>query len=353
MKRPFVICFLVFVLLLLPRMADASHLVYFATATGGDKYFYMPETIKVLPDKAILAAFLREFSIPQSSLDKKLSVVVLNSETRQYKILATKSFDADGKELEESKFLQAAWQDIPARSVMEVLLNKVTEYLSNHPAPPDSDQSAKAASGSGFFIAPGIVVTNYHVISGAKTIGITYNNTIKATASVLGSDPAGDLALLKVTGLDETVKPLVLGNSAEVKEGTRIYVVGFPLSPVIGTTAKITEGLVSSITGINNDARQFQISAPVQPGNSGGPLLNERGEVLGVVSAQLGSKFAQQTGILPQNVNFAVKASNIKNLMGSLLPNENVPASHLRSTLSGPDIMEIAKKGLVYITVTR
>jgi len=208
-------------------------------------------------------------------------------------------------------------------------------------------------SGSGFFITPSVVVTSNHVISGASSIEVIYNNEIKLTAVVIGGDETKDLALLRVTGLENVVSPLALGRSDSMREGSRVYAVGFPLPMVMGMGAKLSEGIISSIGGLRGDLRMFQISTPVQPGNSGGPLLNDQAEVVGVVAGSLNGITMMKQGIIPQNVNYAVKINNICNLIDNYNLNSGLVWSLYGSSLSAADVMDIAKKGVVFITVVK
>ena len=99
-----------------------------------------------------------------------------------------------------------------------------------------------------------------------------------------------------------------VGSVRDVKEGTSVYTVGYPMPSELGSRAKISEGIVNSQTGIEDDIRMFQMSVPIQPGNSGGPLLNSQGQVVGVVTSTLNNRyFLVKKGVVPQNVNFAVK----------------------------------------------
>lgn len=208
-------------------------------------------------------------------------------------------------------------------------------------------------SGSGFFITPNVVVTSNHVISGASSIEIIYKNEIKLTAVVIGNDKTNDLALLGVVGLEDVASPLPLANSDGVREGSRVYAVGFPLPAVMGMGAKLSEGIISSNSGLRGDLRVFQISTPVQPGNSGGPLLNDQGEVVGVVTGGLNAITMMKQGILPQNVNYAVKINNICNLMDNSSLNIDLNWSLCGGNLSAADVMDIAKKAVVFIVVMK
>jgi serine protease Do len=103
-------------------------------------------------------------------------------------------------------------------------------------------------------------------------------------------------------------------------EGVGVFTVGFPQTSVQGFLPKLTKGSINSLAGIKDDPRNFQISVPIQPGNSGGPLVNEYGNVVGVVVARLNAiKLLKETGSLPQNVNYAVKSSFANSFLESLL----------------------------------
>lgn len=328
----------------LPAYGANSHMIYYGTSQSGNKYFFVADTIKVMADNTIAVASICDYSVPKNNVNKNMNILMLNQDTNQYKLVYIESFDADGKPIMMRKIPDAAWQDIKEHTMNELLLKKVTDYIRENP-PGSEKPFEKTYTGSGFFITPDIVVTNQHVIQNADQIEVTFNHEIKAKASVIAVDKINDLALLKVVGLEKDVRPLLLGNSATVREGSRIYAVGFPLSNVIGDNAKITDGMINSLTGIGGNTHQFQISAPVQHGNSGGPLLNDRAEVIGVVTALL-----NPNKIESQNVNFAMKADNIIALLSQLPYKVSLPQAHSK-VLDAPDIMETAKKGLVYIRV--
>lgn len=209
-------------------------------------------------------------------------------------------------------------------------------------------------SGSGFFITPNVVATSNHIVKGASRIEIVYNNEIRLSGVIIGRDEASDLALISVPGIESIVTPLTLANSSRMRQGSRVYAVGFPLPLIMGTEPKISEGLISGTVGLQGDLRMYQISNPIQPGNSGGPLLNEQAEVVGVVSASLNAAKMLEQGIIPQNVNFAVKSNNICNLIEycrldvsfNVLPCDD-------KILSAVDIMDIVKKAIVFITVVK
>lgn len=206
---------------------------------------------------------------------------------------------------------------------------------------------------SGFFITPNVIVTNHHVIKGASRIEIVYNNQIQISASVIGSDEVSDLALLRVQGLEGLAEALPLANSGSVRQGDRVYAVGFPLPQVMGMQAKLSEGLISATAGMRGDLRMYQISAPVQPGNSGGPLLNDRAEVVGVVAGCLDATVMMKQGIFPQNVNYAVKSDNLYGLIHTYGVEIAVAGCRNDQTLTAADVMEVAKKAIVFIMVIK
>src|SRR6185436_14312205 len=135
-------------------------------------------------------------------------------------------------------------------------------------------------------------------------------------ARLVKADPINDLALLKLAG---KFKAIPLGPSRTAKMGDSVFTVGFPNPQLQGISPKLTDGKVSSLSGAQDDVRYFQISVPVQPGNSGGALVDERGNVVGVVSAKLSARAALATsGALPENVNYAVKSSFLLGFLESV-----------------------------------
>jgi TPR repeat protein len=177
-------------------------------------------------------------------------------------------------------------------------------------------QTRPEASGSGFFItADGYLITNQHVAgNGAQIRLVTSGGLI--SAQVLKVDAANDLALLKAEG---RFAALPVAASRGVKLGGTVATVGFPNIGLQGFAPKLAKGEIASLSGAGDDARYFQISVPVQPGNSGGALVDERGNVVGVVSAKLSAVAALQTsGALPENVNYAIKSSYLLSFLESV-----------------------------------
>jgi S1-C subfamily serine protease len=210
--------------------------------------------------------------------------------------------------------------------------------------------NANTHSGTGFFVASDLIVTNYHVIANCQTIEIKYNNGQKVAATVIAKDPINDLALLKVSKIESSVNPLSIANSQSPKDGDTVYTVGFPMPGLLGTKAKLSEGIINSITGVQDDVRMFQISIPIQPGNSGGPLINSRGQVVGIVTATVNPYISLLlTGTFPQNVSFAMKINYLNNLLNTLPAEVHLPDKNAYSDLSPGQIMVLAKDAVVQV----
>jgi S1-C subfamily serine protease len=176
--------------------------------------------------------------------------------------------------------------------------------------------SDPAASGSGFFITDdGYLISNYHVVKDATKVRlVTSAGTIDA--KVVQVDAANDLALLKADG---KFSPLPIAASRSAPLGGTVATIGFPDPSLQGFSPKLAKGEIASLSGAGDDPRYFQISVPVQPGNSGGALVDGRGNVIGIVSAKLDASVAlAASGALPENVNYAVKSSLLLSFLESV-----------------------------------
>jgi S1-C subfamily serine protease len=174
------------------------------------------------------------------------------------------------------------------------------------------------ATGTGFFITDdGCLISNYHVVKDATKVRLLTSAGL-IDAKVVSVDAANDLALLKADG---KFSPLPIAASRTVNLGGTVATVGFPDIGLQGFAPKLAKGEIASLSGASDDPRYFQISVPVQPGNSGGALVDERGNVIGIVSAKLDASAAlAASGALPENVNYAVKSSFLLSFL------ESVPA---------------------------
>jgi len=189
-----------------------------------------------------------------------------------------------------------------------------------------ASQPKASWSGSGFLISPsGLIATNYHVIESAMSLRVSFQSAGKEfTAKVILKDPNNDLAILQIDGfslaaLKQSEIPYGLRHTRAVSIGDPIFTMGFPLSDILGQNVKYANGSISSKSGLLDDMVHLQINAPVQPGNSGSPLFDANGNVIGIVVSSLNSDWMHKHfGSLPQNVNFAVKADYLINLIEML-----------------------------------
>ncbi len=223
------------------------------------------------------------------------------------------------------------------------------------PAMPDRMPPAgvrPASSGSGFVVAPGRVLTNHHVVADCGSMVARNAAGTRSPARVLATDRRRDLALLAVPA--EIGPPLTFRESPPVRRGETVVTYGFPLSGLATSGPTLTTGDLSALAGLRDNATNFQITAPVNPGNSGGPLFDSRGNVIGVVVSKLNAlRTAEMTGgDIPQNVNFAIKGAEA---LDFLRDNGTQPRT---AASTGPDrrntdIDEIANPSTVYLQCYR
>jgi S1-C subfamily serine protease len=197
-----------------------------------------------------------------------------------------------------------------------------------------------ASTGTGFFLSTkGQIITNAHVVDGCSFSRILYQNNAY-DVSLVKVDQHNDLALLQSTITDHKTAQLEIGRIPRLGEPVIAFV--YPLSSVLSSKPEVADGILSSTAGLNDDSRYFQISAPLQPGNSGGPLLDKFGRVIGIVTAKLDDTGSiENTGAIPQNVNFAIKTLIVKAFLDSNGVVMNKPRQAPRQ-MSLPDIAEAA-----------
>jgi S1-C subfamily serine protease len=210
-------------------------------------------------------------------------------------------------------------------------------------------RSRPVASGTGFFITEdGFLVTNEHVVRQAVQVRlVTDAGTIPAR--IVSIDTGNDLALLKADG---RFAPLPVATSRKVRLGSTVATVGFPNIGLQGFAPKLTKGEISSLSGVQDNPRYFQISVPAQPGNSGGALVDERGNVVGVVSAKLNAGAALATsGALPENVNYAVKSSFLLSFLESVPDVANKLKAPVTADRKFEDVVKSAQDAAVLVLV--
>ena len=212
-------------------------------------------------------------------------------------------------------------------------------------APPQNDQIISASSGSGFAVsADGYVITNNHVIEGCQKV-VVHIKGAEIPVTVVTYDPQNDLALLKGNFRPSTVFPLT-NNRPELLQD--VYVAGFPFGNKVSTSVKVTKGIISSLTGIGNNFSNIQIDAALQSGNSGGPILDDLGNVVGVAVSKLDAKYMfDNFGSIPENTNFGIKSNVVKSIMDS---NGVDSPSANRSSISKSQLGKMITEGTYYVS---
>lgn len=159
-------------------------------------------------------------------------------------------------------------------------------------------------TGSAFAISDNLLMTSNHIIENCSEVAVRINNVL-IDASVVYADSENDLAILRVQ--EQLPYHFEIANS--YKKGDAIMAIGYPLSDELGSEkVKFSNGIIASETGLSNNPFYLQITAPIQPGNSGGPVVNQNFEVVGIVSSKLDELYLLESiGTFPQNINFALK----------------------------------------------
>jgi V8-like Glu-specific endopeptidase len=210
--------------------------------------------------------------------------------------------------------------------------------------------SAAAASmcGSGFVIQQnGYILTNYHVIKNATRITVTVPGRQAVAARLVTADQEKDLAILQVSLRNLTALPIASSETVQVLDS--ITVLGYPLPGELGTALSASDGKVNAVReGRSNGTRLFQIDANVNPGNSGGPLLNNHGEVVGIIVAKINSlQYAKDNGAIPERINFAIPINEAQELLRKLTP--NFTPSNRQDVLTDQQVFQSAKGSTVLI----
>ena len=173
----------------------------------------------------------------------------------------------------------------------------------------------RIGTGSAWRISDGTYVTVFHVVEACGVVRLA-NGPQARNATLVGRDEEADLAVLR--------SELTTENSLALRENSPraaepVLVAGFPLQSLLASGPQVSTGIVTALAGVHDDASRIQISAPIQPGNSGGPVVDREGRVLGVATSTLGTLATTiDTGAMPQNVNFAVRADRVASLLGRL-----------------------------------
>lgn len=185
---------------------------------------------------------------------------------------------------------------------------------------PSREINKEKGGGTGFLISEkGYVVTNYHVVEDARDIYLylgSDSTNKKYKATIISEDKTNDIAVLKIDSGFVSPGKIPYAFSDDYNVSDEVFTIGYPQPDIMGSAYKYTKGEISSLSGIENNITMMQITTPLQPGNSGGPLFNKKGDIVGITTSTLNPFFiARYHGNIPQNVNYAVKSDYIKPLI--------------------------------------
>ena len=226
-----------------------------------------------------------------------------------------------------------------------------TKFVKKHPtmamyAKQEKANEKKNAqwSGTGFALLEGYIVTNYHVVEDANNITVQGGNQFfseKQEAIVIATDKTNDLAILKIKKDIET-KDLPYSIKTITSEvGEEIWVLGYPLTSTMGDEIKLTTGVISAKSGYEGNTSMYQVSAPVQPGNSGGPLFDKKGNLIGIICAHHRDA---------ENASYAIKASCLRNLIETSLDHDILPHTNKIASFDLANQVKSVKNFIYYIT---
>jgi TPR repeat protein len=233
-----------------------------------------------------------------------LSIAAGNTELSGLRESIEKELGAEA--LAEAQRLSSEWTkgNILARGGQ----NPIGDSLAGTPSSPG--HLKKKGTGTAFLFSKlGHAITNAHVVSECSEVRIEGRD---GAAKLIVSDIVNDLAIIQVPG-EIKATAAIISNPSQLRQGDEVVVYGFPLNSVLSSGGNLTPGIVSALTGLGNNTNQIQITAPIQPGSSGSPVLNKKGEVVAVVSMKLDdNKMIKATGQISQNINFAVSGQTLK-----------------------------------------
>lgn len=303
--------------------------------------------------------YSRAFRQAEAQINE-LTNIVINALAKNIDDIARRGFNSDythlqslSKELHENGLSQNIWSGI--NSVRISINNHIVNYNERvkiektmEEVKEEEIKHLTSWSGTGFALNQGHIVTNYHVVEGANSIkvkGIKGDFNTEYNAKVVATDKINDIAVIRIEDDHFTsfgaIPYKIKKSMSEV--GESVWALGYPMTAVMGEEIKFTDGKISSRTGIQGDLSMYQISVPIQPGNSGGPLFDNNGNIIGITSAGLNREQFNS-----ENVNYAIKTSYLYNLLESTLTTSILPQG---TSMQGQPLTEKIKlaKKFVYM----
>jgi S1-C subfamily serine protease len=226
------------------------------------------------------------------------------------------------------------------------LLKRLISELKKSGSSSGYDEASRElfATGTGFVINKNYVMTAEHVISECSSVSVRHKHQ-EADAMVVARDANNDLGLLRLSkSHDETAR---LRDGTPVILGEEVANYGYPLFGELSDSAKVTQGHINALAGWQNDSTILQFDAPTQPGNSGGALIDSSGNVIGIVSSQLGINYVEATGQIAQNVNFGIKSYLIEAFLDA--NGVSYEKAESNENLNLPNIARVAEQFTVLV----
>ncbi len=257
--------------------------------------------------------------------------------------------EAKPRVIENAQILRRAYYNYELADALEQKLKDAEAETYGGPGKALPAQTAPAqhgkGSGTGFAVsADGTILTCAHVVEGASDIVVVLADGSSHPAKVVQYSTQTDLAVLKIDAA--TPAYLQLASAASPKLGDKVFTIGFPAPTMLGNKPKYSEGSVAALSGIEDDAALMQISIPIQPGNSGGPVVDTHGRAVGIVEATAAiANFFKRSGTLPQNVNWAIKADYALPLLAAS-GGVDTP------TPANADVIDLVTKAVCFIQVS-
>ncbi|MGB5260197.1 MAG: trypsin-like peptidase domain-containing protein [Gammaproteobacteria bacterium] len=264
----------------------------------------------------------------------------------------------DGQGVEQDTQLASSWLERAAAQGLQAARDLLETGL-HMPASLESTQADRheflddldgASTGTGWAVAGGYVVTSEHVVTDVPVVALYDTTGKRYQAQVVLRDVHNDIALLRIEGTQALPPALALA-PGDARAGIDVFTLGFPRVDILGRTPKLSIGIISAVNGYRDDPASYQTSVQIQPGNSGGPLLNMNGEVVGIMAAMLGDQSGTSQ---PQpGLSYAVKAEKIHAALQSLPPAE-IPAHPLPVTPAGlADLAERVQGAVMLVVATQ
>jgi TPR repeat protein len=243
-------------------------------------------------------------------------------------------------EIEEGQRLSSVWK--PGIGLFRKPVAPATAIIGQA-----GERPTKQATGTAFVVdKTGVAVTNEHVIHDCREMRLQGSDGI---VKVLAVDAANDLALLQLP--DRPATSATFSEADQLRQGDDITVFGFPLNGVLASGGNLTTGVISGLTGLHNNTAQFQITAAIQPGSSGSPVMNDHGDVIGIVSSKLSdAALAKASGSVGENVNFAIRGQELKSFLdANRVAYQTGSGSWFSRKKGSVDIADAARKWTVIV----